>query len=279
MAAKLTWFPKPLAGQDAPAFARATKAAGLTRCNAIVRDKYPTPPASLSRTLRPWLDALADAGVTCEIATTGCTPGDLAGAESDLAALAEHGVGDVRLAQINSGGGFGKIGDVPAELDAAKRDFDAAAKILEKHRLRGVYQVHFKTLLPSPSSLFPFVRDLPERHMAVMLDPGNQMIEGHESHARSMSLFGPSRVAACGVKDVLWHRGDGGRPHTEFVPIGGGMCDWPGVLNTLAETGFDGHLTFMPFYKADGTDALVSTLAGEVRDLRRWAGEAGLELP
>ena len=170
-AVRLTWFPKALAGASAGEVARATRSAGLTRCNAVIRDTYPTPPGTLARTLGPWLDALRAEGVACDFATTNWTPGDLAGAESDLAALAERGVSDVRLAQINSGGKFGGVGDVPAELEAAKRDFDHAARLLEKHRLRGVYQVHFKTLLPSPSSLWPMVADLPAERMAVMLDP------------------------------------------------------------------------------------------------------------
>ena len=279
-AVRLTWFPKPLAGASAGEIAHATRAAGLSRCNAVVREKYPTPPGTLARTLGPWFDALRGEGVACDFATTNWTPGDLAGAESDLAALAEHRVTNVRLAQINSGGKFGGVGDVPAELDAAKRDFDHAARLLEKHGLRGVYQVHFKTLLPSPSSLWPMVADLPAERMAVMLDPGNQMIEGAENPARSMSLFGPARVAAVGVKDLLWERDGDGAPSHKFVPVGEGMVGWPAVLKQLAAGGFGtpspASLVFHPFFAAAGNDALVSRLAQEVVDVRRHLAAAGI---
>ena len=278
MTARLTWFPKPLAGKPAAEFAAATRAVGLPRCNAVVREDFPTPPGTLAQTLRPWLDALRGEGVRCDFATTGWTPGDLRGAEADLAALAEHGVRDVRLAQCFSGGGFGRVGDVAGELESAKRDFDAAARLLEKHGLRGVYQVHFKTLHPSPSSLWPMVYDLPPAHMAVMLDPGNQVIEGFEAHARSLRLFGRDRVAAVGVKDALWTRGDDGSWSHRMVPVGEGMAGWPGVCRDLSAAGFDGSLVFMPFFRADSHDALVARLKREVADVRRFLKEAGLDV-
>ena len=275
MSVKLTWFPKQMKDADGGAIASATRAAGLSRCNAVVRDGYPTPPGSLPRTLRPFLDALADCGVKCDFATTIWHPGQLAGAEAALAAMAEHGVANVRLAQFNSGGGFGQVGDVRAELDQAKRDFEEAVKILEKHGLRGIYQVHHKTLLPSPSSLWPFLRDLPAERMAGMLDPGNQAFEGHEDVRRSLRLWGVDRTAACGVKDVAIDRGDGWR--RSFVSTGEGVCEWPNVLKAFADEGFAGHLVFMPFYDVSDADDLSVKLKQEVDYVRRHLAENHVE--
>ncbi len=276
MSVELTWFPKQMAGASAAEIAGLTRAAGLTRCNAIVRDNYPTPPGTLSKTLGPLLSAFASEGVACPIATTGWTPADLPEAEADLAALAEARVTNVRLAQFFSGGGFGKVGDVRQELADAERHLDAAADFAGKHGLRFIYQVHFKTLHPSPSSLWPAVKELPPDRVAVMLDPGNQTIEGHEDPERSLRLFGPDRIVGCGVKDLLWERGTDGVISHRFVPVGEGMCDWPNTLKKLKAGGFGGHLTFMPFYPVESRDALRGRLAEEVAYVREHAETAGL---
>ena len=268
MNARLTWFPKLLSGSDVATFARVTRAAGLDRCNAVIREGYPTPPGTLATTLRPFLDALRDGGVTCDFASTGWVPSELSGVEADLAALAKHGVTNVRLMHALSGGGWGKVGDVRAELDQAKRDFAAAAELAERHGLRFIYQVHHATLFPSPSSVWPIVRDLPPERMAVMLDPGNQAIEGSEHPLRSMRLLCPDRVAACGVKDVAWSRDADNAWSHAFVETGTGVCNWPRALPALAEGGFAGTLVFMPFYDVADPNVLAVKLKREVDLIR-----------
>jgi sugar phosphate isomerase/epimerase len=277
MPVQLSWFPKALADEPARTFAEVTRKVGLTRCDAIIREKYPTAPGTLAKSLRPWLDVLTDHGVSCSFATTGWAPADVPAAEADLAALAEHGVRDIRLAQAVSGSKYGSVGDVHAELDRVAKDLEVVARLCEKHDLRAIYQVHHNTLLPSPSSLWPMIRDLPENRMAAMLDPGNQAIEGNENPLRSMRLLGVDRVAACGVKDLAWTRRDDGGWSNRFVQTGQGVCDWRKTVRRLEEGGFQGVYAFMPFYKVEGPDDLATRLAEEVSGFEAMLAAAGIE--
>ena len=151
-------FPKALRGHPAEEVARVVRDVGLDSCNAVVREGFWIEPARLQATLEPFITAMRDGGVGVHWATTPWTAADLPNHEADLAALAEHRITEVRLAQTVSGGGYGKVGNVPAELDAAARSFAAAAELCGRHGLRAVYQLHHMTLLSNPSSIAPLIK-------------------------------------------------------------------------------------------------------------------------
>jgi sugar phosphate isomerase/epimerase len=143
----------------------------------------------------------------------------------------------------------------------------------ERNRIRVVYQVHHRTLFPNASSMWPLIKDLPPEHFGVMLDPGNQCVEGAEDLHRSASLLG-GHLAALGVKDVVHeqditriHCPDKGWSH-RFVPCQYGMTNWYAVAAALHAHDFAGTLVFMPFYEAASAEKFRQTMREEVAYVR-----------
>ncbi len=140
--------------------------------------------------------------------------------------------------------------------------------------MRFIYQLHHKTLVSSPSALWPLLRDLSPAHVGAMLDAGNQAIEGFEDWMKSARLLGPHLVAF-GVKDLAYTRdlaqtaADTKGWRTEFRPITEGVTNWRHVVAALRDIDFHGTLVFMPFYREGTTAAaLTPVLQREVSYLR-----------
>ncbi len=266
-------FPKALRGHPAKEVARVVREAGLDSCNVVIREGFWIEPSRLQETLESYVAAMRDGGVGVHWATTPWTAADLPDHEADLAALAGHGIAEVRLAQTVSAGGYGRVGDVRAELDAAGRAFADAAAVCAKLGLRAVYQLHHMTLLSSPSSIAPLLRDLDPAHFGVMIDPGNQRIEGHEDPRKAVQLLG-SHLVGIGVKDVLFERDTGRAGDADkgwkfrMVPCDEGLNDWSAVGAALRSSGFDGTAVMMPFYPVDTREGWTATLKREVAYVR-----------
>jgi sugar phosphate isomerase/epimerase len=247
---------------------------GLDTTNAIIRPGYWADPENLGPTLAAFVSSMREEGLEVTFATTGWSPTDVLADEGILGTCAQCGIRDVRVTQLYSGGEYGAVGDVRAELDEARRTFEQLARLSEKHGVRSVYQVHHMTLLTTPSALQPLVRDLPPQYMGAMIDPGNQLVEGYEDWGRSARLLG-EHLVALGVKDTAWTQDrdkltdDDKGWSWSFVPCQEGMANWMDVGRALHDTDFSGTLVFMPFYKAETPEALRAAIREEVAYVRR----------
>lgn len=274
-----SFFPKTLADLSVTQLAQFAKDAGLDACNAVIRDGYWTTTENLADTFPSFVSQLRDAGIEVPVTETDWDPDQAlsdASFERHLDTIQSAGVNDIRLRQLNSGGRFGGVGDVVAELEQAARSLARLADLAEKRDCRFIYQVHHKTLLASPSSLYPLVKDLDPKRMGVMLDAGNQLIEGFENWLRSCRLF-RDHLAAFGVKDTAFYRNPDASPEDpakgwsfKFVPCNEGLANWREIGAALRDVHFDGPLVFMPFYPdSKSPDTLLPTLRQEVAYVRK----------
>ena len=130
------------------------------------------------------------------------------------------------------------------------------------------------TLLSSPSSIAPLVRGLDPAHFGVVLDPGNQRIEGHEDPRKAVQLLGP-HLAAVGIKGVLIKRnqaraGDADKGWSfHMMPCEEGLTDWSAVGDALRSVGFLGTAVMMPFYHADSDQERNRILRRKVNYIKR----------
>jgi sugar phosphate isomerase/epimerase len=277
MRTQLSLFPKSLAALSVPALAALVRATGLDTCNAVLRKGYWTDPDKLAHDLPEFTTAMRGEGVEISFTETDWDPAQLLAlpkVEETLQLLHGCGIRDIRLRQTNSGGKFGGVGDVRQELSELARAFAKLSALAERHPVRFIYQVHHKTLISSPSALWPLLRDLPPTHIGAMLDAGNQAIEGYEDWLKSARLLG-SHLVAFGVKDLGYTRdpaqaaADTKGWRTEFRPITEGVTNWRQVVAALRDIDFHGTLVFMPFYREGATAAtLFPLLQREVSYLR-----------
>lgn len=274
-------FPKMLAALSADELADFVRSIGIDGCNAVVRDGFWTPEARLAEALPPFVDSLRGRGLEIPQAETDWDPRDIVEkreARSGVALLKENGITAIRLRQLNSGGKFGGIGDVIAEMKVARAFFLLLERIAADLGVQFVYQVHHRTLLASASSLQPMIADLDPRRVGAQLDGGNMVMEGMENWRKACRLLG-KHLAAFSIKDGRWVRSesfDSEDPRKgwkcEFVPCMEGVINWQEVGEGLRDVGFDGPLVFMPFYKGiqDDLGKLRETLIAEREYLARW---------
>jgi sugar phosphate isomerase/epimerase len=276
-----SFFPKMFASMEPAELADFARDAGLDTVNAVIRDGYWIFPDNVPADAAGFAKAMRVAGMPVHFATTCWNPAGLL-ARSDradvLSGLRDAGIRDVRLTQYFSGGKYGAVGDVPAELESARADFRRLEELARETGVRFIYQVHHMTLISSASSLHALIGGLDPRYVAAMLDGGNQQMEGYEKWLKASRLFG-SQLVAFGIKDVAWKRTDptdgGAMPadpakgwKARFVPIYEGVTNWSDVIGALADIDFEGTFVFMPFYGVEDRRELLSIVRREVAYLR-----------
>ena len=277
MHAQFSLFPKSLAALSVPELAAFVRETGLDNCNAVLRKGYWTDPEKLAHDLPEFTGAMRGEGLEISFTETDWDPAQLLAlpkVEETLELLHGCGIHDVRLRQTNSGGKFGAVGDVRRELPDLARAFEKLAALAQRHSVRFIYQLHHKTLVSSPSALWPLIRDLSPAHVGAMLDAGNQAIEGSEDWLKSARLLG-SHLVAFGVKDLAYTRdpaqasADTKGWRTEFRPITEGITNWRQVVSALRDIKFNGTFVFMPFYReATSASLLKPVVQREVSYLR-----------
>jgi sugar phosphate isomerase/epimerase len=277
MHAQFSLFPKSLAALSVPELAAFVRDTGLDNCNAVLRKGYWTDPDKLAHDLPEFTGAMRGEGLEISFTETDWDPAQLLAlpkVEETLELLHGCGIRDIRLRQTNSGGKFGGVGDVRQELSELARAFAQLSALAERHPVRFIYQVHHKTLVSSPSALWPLLRDFSPNHVGAMLDAGNQAIEGFEDWLKSARLLG-SHLVAFGVKDLAYTQdpaqasADTKGWRTEFRPITEGITNWRQVVAALRDIDFHGTFVFMPFYReATSASSLKPVVQREVSYLR-----------
>jgi len=271
----LTFFPKFLRDFDVHQLAQVAVNAGLNAVDLVVRDGYWTPPEDLARTLPPFSRVLEQAGISVASAIIGEDAARLAANPEPLAILAENGIPEVRF------GWFPRDGRPAREqIAAARAALDRLAPRLEQYPVRALIQLHFGTLIACPSAAWSLLEGRDPRHFGVQLDPGNQVIEGHEDWGYACELLGDF-VASVGIKDTrprLVPEGTRVRIIQDWAPLSQGSIDWIAIAVALKKIGFAGTLDFMPFYHPEDPSALATALIEDVRILREYFGQGEVPL-
>ena len=261
-----------MAGWDAARLAALCADARLDDCAVLVREGYGATPSQLKTALPLHCRELRAHGMAARFAIADWTPAQLADNPEPLAMCADNGIREVRVGHVYSGGAYGAVGDVRAELEGARRNFAGLARHCERYQIRAIYQLHHRTLLASASAVWPLLRELSPQWIGVMADAGQQL-EGYEDWRKVARLLG-AHLAAFGVKDVAF-RQDETRLDApdkgwswQMVPIDQGMTDWTNVRDALRAINFAGPLVFLPLYHGDDMARLGEVLKREVAYLR-----------
>ena len=197
-------FPKFYKHLSLPQLAVLVREAGLDTTNLVIREGYWATLADLPVSAPSFAKAMAAEGLTVSFSTAGFEFGDIIADDTPLRVLADCGIRDFRPAYFRADWSD-PTDTVRAARRTARATMEKVAEACLRTGTRCVYQLHHRTLFPSPSSIWPIIRDLPAEAVGVMLDPGNQAFEGFEDWQRSCELLG-EYVAAAGIKDVVVER-------------------------------------------------------------------------
>ncbi len=277
---KATWsiFPKFQQHLDPRGLAEFVRDVGLDTTNLVVREGYWVSPKNLAADTAKFVDAMKREGIEIQYATTSYTAAQLITDPTPLQVFHDHGIRAFRLGHVDSSP------DVRGALSRTRGEFEQLARLCEKHGVRAIYQVHHKTLMPSPSSVFPVLDGLPSAAIGVELDPGNQSFEGYEDYERSARLLG-DYLAWCACKDSVIRqdprnveRPDKGWKR-EWAPAYAGVIRWDEVFAGLGAINFNGVIKLMPFYDAKDPAELQKNLKKEVAYLKKLFETANQKKP
>lgn len=257
-----TLFPKFLKTLSAAQLARTVRDCGLGAVNAIVREGYWVEPGRLAADLPDFVRTVRGEGVEVFMASTGYMPDELLRDESPLAAMAKNGIRAFRMGYFKSGH------DVRASMDGARRDMASMAGLCEKHGVKAIYQVHHGTLLTNASAAWHVMGEIDPRWVGIMIDPGNQVFEGHERPAYSVSLLG-KHLAAVGVKDALLQPTPDGGVQGHWTPLGEGLGDWVSVARAMRQADANPIYVFMPFCEVNDPERNAAGLKRDVDWLKK----------
>ncbi len=194
--------------------------------------------------------------------------------ERMLAATAAVGAPRVRITMPQLG-----TGHYRELFDAARRDLDWAARRAHEHGVQAVIELHHRTIISSASAAYRMVEGLDPRHVGVIHDSGNLVIEGHEDYLAAFELLG-EYLAHVHVKNVAWHptderRADGSVVWREdWATLREGQADLETYFAALARVGYDGWVTLEDFSTALALEQRTADNLAFVRAARDRALDA-----
>jgi len=153
------------------------------------------------------------------------------------------------------------------ELFAAGRAFvEDVADIAARQGVTAVLEIHQRTLCPSASLGAQLVRGLDPRHIGVIYDAGNLVIEGYEDTRMALDLLG-EHLRHVHLKNTGWRRTLDGSWEWYWAPLDEGILDAREFLDLLAASGYDGWVSLEDLSTDRSPEA---TLLHNAMLLRAW---------
>jgi sugar phosphate isomerase/epimerase len=206
--------------------------------------------------------------------------------ERVLAATAALGARQVRVNVLPLGnstmGGQAATGlPYPQLFDSTREHYEWVAACAAHHGVRALVELHHGTITSSASAARRLLEGLDPRHVGVIHDLGNLVIEGWEDPLPGLQLLG-EYLAHIHVKNARWVRGPGTDESGaavwahEWAPLQSGQASVLQYFRALAQIGYDGWVTVEDF----STELPLEERTGQnLEYLRRTAALAGLSLP
>ena len=180
--------------------------------------------------------------------------------ERVMRAAAEVGTHKMRVGAP----GYDGTRSYPELYDEAVKDFGVIAKLSQKYGVQACLEMHMDIITPSAGLAHRIVSHFDPKHIGVIFDPGNMVVEGYEQYQMALELLGPylSHVHAKNTAWVQTGEKDGvAKWEWRMVATKQGQTDWRKVLTTLKKVGYDGWLSFEDFSEGDTRAKLQEALS------------------
>ncbi len=132
-------------------------------------------------------------------------------------------------------------------LKRTRDDYARAAELCRDAGLQGLMELHAGILGPSASGAFRIVEGLDPKHMGVMFDPGNMVVEGFEPWKMGCEILG-SHLAYCHAKNMRLRvsgvtESGGLKWDQEACEMHAGFVDWLAVFKAFHAVGYNGWVS------------------------------------
>ena len=205
---------------------------------------------------------------TAGLAIVGLAPyitlGDLAGVEAALRTAVAARTTQIRIQAPRIREGAPNYRELFARTEAF---LEAAQELSMAYGVRLAVEIHHRTICPSASLTHRLVSRFDPKHVGVIYDFGNLVVEGYEDPRIGLSLLG-EYVVHVHLKNAAARRcGVTGRWEHTWAPLDDGLLNVPWLLSILREFQYDGWISLEDL--SLDRDPL-NTLRYNARLLREW---------
>lgn len=232
---------------------------GFDGIDLLIRDGYQVTPEEPER-LGDAVRALKGAGLGVPMATTDITDPALAATQRLFQSCADTGIGIIRLGywKYDPAVGYAEL------LDTSRRHLEQIAAIAESTGVKAAIQLHGGTIHSSGAQTAAMLEGIDPALVGAYPDPGNQVVQdGREDWRFTFDVLKPW-LCCVGVKNGGWFGGalaDTGQRHwwADWLGLAEGMVPWDEIVAYLAQSDFDGLLTFHSHYEVPMDQVLDQT--------------------
>ncbi len=141
------------------------------------------------------------------------------------------------------------------QIKQCAEDFAGALHITVSYKIKLVLEIHFGSLLPSPSLAQRFISQFKPAAAGLIFDPGNMVVEGCEPWPVSVELLGPY-LDHVHVKNLRWtwtnlDWKEHPTPHKhwqwQLSALDKGQVNWQQVIMALRQVNYCGWLMLEDF--------------------------------
>jgi sugar phosphate isomerase/epimerase len=270
-------FTKHLEGLDVPQIIDALKSVGVQGADLCVRPGYPVNPENATTALPAAAKAFAQAGLVIPLVTT---PGDFTRPDIDYAerlyaACEEAGVQHVKLGYWH----WTPKHDYWDYVDQIRGYLDGFQNLSERYGVQTCIHNHSGLSMGlNSSAVMNLVKGYDPRYVGVFADPGHLSICG-EPIEMALNIV-KEYLSVISFKDLMRQRllvsTEGGtrvKWRTRVVRLGHGFGDFPSLLKTLNDMGFEGPVTFHSEYSGEPVDTVVDLARCDVRYIQGLLAE------
>jgi sugar phosphate isomerase/epimerase len=159
----------------------------------------------------------------------------------------------------------------------AREAYTKAAHLCKAAGVQGLIELHMGNIVPSASLAFRLVDGLDAKHLGIMYDPGNMVIEGYENWKMGCELLG-HYLAFCHAKNGRLRASDvtpSGAVKWSWEPceMNTGFVDWVTVFKAFRSVGYDGWVSNEDFQQSTGNT--LDRLRSGLQHLKRCEALAG----
>jgi|WetSurMetagenome_2_1015567.scaffolds.fasta_scaffold403315_1 sugar phosphate isomerase/epimerase len=209
----------------------------------------------------PRAKAIADAhGLAMPVLGTYMSCRDHAVVEKVMAAAAAIGTRVMRVGPP----GYDGSRSYPDLFAEAVKDFAVVGKLAEKYGVQACVEMHMNNITPSAGLAHRLVSNFDPKHIGVIFDPGNMVVEGYEQYQMGLELLGPY-LKHVHAKNCAWFQtgeeNGVAKWESRMVATKKGQTDWPKVMAALQKVGYQGWFSFEDFSEGDTKQKLQEALA------------------
>ena len=181
--------------------------------------------------------AMADTGLEIPVLATYLTLQDRKALLPVFEAADQLGARGVRVGLGPPLDGTRSYREVLAE---AQQGLKGLIEAIRPFRARAFFEIHFRTVIASPSLAYLLLEPFDPGRVGVIFDPGNMIVEGREDWRVGLEVV-REYLEHVHVKNASWHRKGGWQ--WKWDTLEDGMADWSQVVAALVAVGYQGYLS------------------------------------